>query len=318
MVVCLLVRIRNVSSRTFHVHQAEDPFYTPKIGDKHFGSSRFEIPPGFNESCESLVVPWSSTSMNGLKIVEADSGLKLRCTVGPHANDSGDTDWLRLHDSDWKSLDEEKASSSGRGRGRGAGRGGGRGGRGGAPAEDYRLFVTGLAYSVTDEVLRRDFEECGELTDVKLLKDKVTGESKGIAYLTFKDKAGFDSALEYDGEEYGGRKLRVQKAEAKGSGRGSAGPGVKPNGCISVVVKGLAEDVTKSDLETTFKDCGNGPSNVGLLMDKATGKSRCTARIDFGDDGWGVEEAIKLNGSDLKGKPMVMTYCKPPQAWQTW
>eukprot|EP00931_Biecheleriopsis_adriatica_P105755 TRINITY_DN80290_c0_g1_i1.p1 TRINITY_DN80290_c0_g1~~TRINITY_DN80290_c0_g1_i1.p1 ORF type:complete len:444 (+),score=73.31 TRINITY_DN80290_c0_g1_i1:28-1359(+) len=108
MVVCLVVRIRNASRKTFRLIQAGDPFYSPTIGGYRCPSSEehFEIPPGFNEAAEDLVVPWEATSTNGLVIVEASSGKQLRCVVGPNTIDTTNTDWLRLHDSDWEPLEE--------------------------------------------------------------------------------------------------------------------------------------------------------------------------------------------------------------------
>mmetsp|Transcript_100316 Transcript_100316/g.259430 ORF Transcript_100316/g.259430 Transcript_100316/m.259430 type:complete len:479 (-) Transcript_100316:142-1578(-) len=106
MVVCQLVRIRNVSSSTFFVVSAKDPFYAPRIGDQLCGEDAFEIPPGFDSACEAFVVPWAATTMSGLIIGEvgAAEGSKLRCCVGPCEIDGGSTDWLRLHLTSWEAF----------------------------------------------------------------------------------------------------------------------------------------------------------------------------------------------------------------------
>eukprot|EP00928_Gymnodinium_smaydae_P057308 TRINITY_DN40562_c0_g1_i1.p1 TRINITY_DN40562_c0_g1~~TRINITY_DN40562_c0_g1_i1.p1 ORF type:complete len:283 (+),score=50.23 TRINITY_DN40562_c0_g1_i1:52-900(+) len=201
------------------------------------------------------------------------------------------------------------------------------GAKGAAPAEDpappqekpsfnreFRVFISGIPKDFDEAVVRKDFEECGTVVNCKLLTDKETGQSKGLAFVSFEDEAGLQAALAYDGDDYGGQRLRVKKAEAKGNGKGNgaADMGEKPEGCNSVVLRRLSPEVTEADIKKLFKKSGRGPISVGLLTDRATGKSRCTARVDFAhDDSEGVDQAVALNGTELKGRPVVMGYCKP-------
>lgn len=98
----MVVRVRNASSKTFLLTQAADYFYSaPKLGGKDCGSDPIEIPPGFDEVAENLVVPWATTSAQGLVIAEAGCNDVVRCVVGPSSHDGGDTDWLRLHSDTW-------------------------------------------------------------------------------------------------------------------------------------------------------------------------------------------------------------------------
>merc|ERR1719215_2133556 len=191
--------------------------------------------------------------------------------------------------------------------------------------ESFRLFVGGIAWSVDADQLRKDFEECGAAADVKLLMDRDTGNSRGIAFITMTDKKGFDAALAYDGEEYAGRKLNVSVAtsngeKGKGKGKGKDGKGkgkgktkTKPEGCTSVVVKGLSYEVTEEDLTKCFKACGDGPTNVKVLMDKETGQSRGMAFVDF-DDTNAVDEAMKLSETNLKGRCFYTDYSVPKES----
>lgn len=104
-----MVRIRNVSRKTFLLKQAADPFYFPKIGQLEVHSGGIEIPPGFDEPCEGLVIPWAVTSNCGLSICEAGiSDSEVRCVVGPSPKDEGWTDWLQFHDSSWQSIEEAR------------------------------------------------------------------------------------------------------------------------------------------------------------------------------------------------------------------
>lgn len=188
--------------------------------------------------------------------------------------------------------------------------------------EEFKVFVGGLPWSIEERVLRKDFSECGRIVDLRLLTDKETGRSRGMAFITFADRAGLEAALKYDGDSYGGRTLKVGKAEGrkggkdgkgkaaeKGKGKGKA-PGAKPPGCTSVVLKGLAFETTEEDLWEAFGKCGGGPSNVSLLKDRETGASRGMGFVDF-DAEDAVDEAMKLSGTELQGRRLRVDYARP-------
>merc|ERR1719335_1723647 len=156
------------------------------------------------------------------------------------------------------------------------------------------------------------------MTDCKLLKDE-EGKSKGIAFVTYSKKAGQEKALEMNEQEYEGRTIYVSEADntkkgkgkdGKGKGKGKGkGPGEKPAGCKSVVVKGLSYEVEESDLQAVFANCGAGPTNVKVLMDRDTGASKGIAFVDF-DDEAAVDEAMKLTDTELKGRTFFLNYAE--------
>merc|ERR1712129_519717 len=88
------------------------------------------------------------------------------------------------------------------------------------------------------------------------------------------------------------------------------GPGSKPAGCTSVIVKGLAYSVTAKELKKVFKSCGSGTTNIRIVVNKDTGESRGMAFVDFGDEA-DVDEAIKLHGTELNGRCFTMDYAEP-------
>jgi len=106
MVLCNLVRIKNTCSRTFYFVHAGDPWYTPRIGAVLYEGGRFEVPPGFDEVVEDLVIPWAaiSTFFAELTFGASDSREEVKCVVGPGSQHCGDLDFVRLHTSDWQPL----------------------------------------------------------------------------------------------------------------------------------------------------------------------------------------------------------------------
>ena len=99
------------------------------------------------------------------------------------------------------------------------------------------------------------------------------------------------------------------KGKGKGKGKSKA-PGAKPDGCMSVIVKGLSFDATEEDLQREFQDCGRGPINVKLLRHSDTGRSKGMAFVDFNDER-AVEQAMSHAGNVLCGRDFFMDYARP-------
>jgi RNA recognition motif-containing protein len=93
-----------------------------------------------------------------------------------------------------------------------------------------RLYVGNLAYHTTEDSLRGAFETVGEVADVHLLRDRVTGQSRGFGFVTMaSEKAAREAIAKLDGSTLDGRSIRVHEAEARpqrgGGGRGGFGGG---------------------------------------------------------------------------------------------
>merc|ERR1712110_499837 len=85
-------------------------------------------------------------------------------------------------------------------------------------------FIRGLPFSVSEDVLRKDFTECGEIEKLNMPMNE-EGKPRGIAFVKFTTQEGFDAALKFDNTEYGGRTIFVSKAGEGGKGKGKDGKG---------------------------------------------------------------------------------------------
>jgi RNA recognition motif-containing protein len=87
------------------------------------------------------------------------------------------------------------------------------------------LYVGNLPYRITEDDLRATFEELGEVASCTIVKDKVTGQSKGFGFLEMPDAASAEAAIHnLNGRELMGRKINVSEARARESrpaGRGA-------------------------------------------------------------------------------------------------
>jgi RNA recognition motif-containing protein len=90
-----------------------------------------------------------------------------------------------------------------------------------------RLYVGNLSYHATADSLREAFASCGEVTDVHIVQDRDSGQSRGFAFVTMGTPADAAKAIsQLDGSQLDGRALRVNEAQerpARGGGGGGGG-----------------------------------------------------------------------------------------------
>ena len=75
------------------------------------------------------------------------------------------------------------------------------------------IYAGNLNYSLTEEELEKVFAEYGEVTSVKIIRDKYTDQSKGFGFIEMADDSAAQKAIdELNGTEVKGRELRVNQA----------------------------------------------------------------------------------------------------------
>jgi RNA recognition motif-containing protein len=79
-----------------------------------------------------------------------------------------------------------------------------------------KLYVGNLAFATTEAELRTHFGQFGNVTDVFLAVDKMSGRSRGFGFVTFSTPEEAKVAIEKtNGVDLGGRALQVNEARPK-------------------------------------------------------------------------------------------------------
>merc|ERR1711920_1126776 len=96
--------------------------------------------------------------------------------------------------------------------------------------DENTVFVRGLPFATTEESLKKDFAECGEIENLRMpLNDE--GSCRGIAFIKYAAKEGCDKALEFNETDYGGRTIYCSMAGEGGKGKdGKGGKGKGKDG----------------------------------------------------------------------------------------
>ena len=93
------------------------------------------------------------------------------------------------------------------------------------------IYVGNLPFSITDADLRETFSRFGEVSQVNLISDKFTGESKGFVFVEMANNSQADAAIKgLNGTDMKGRNITVNQAKPKtdaprGGGFGGGGGG---------------------------------------------------------------------------------------------
>ena len=95
-----------------------------------------------------------------------------------------------------------------------------------------RLYVGNLSFQSTADSLRAAFAAFGSVTDVHLVTDRESGQSRGFGFVTMGNAAEAAKAIaEMNNATLDGRALRVNEAEERPQGgRGGGGGGGRGGG----------------------------------------------------------------------------------------
>lgn len=95
-----------------------------------------------------------------------------------------------------------------------------------------KIYVGNMSYSVTEEDLKQAFEAFGEVASVSIIKDKMSGQSKGFGFVEMGSAEQGQAAISgMNGKELKGRKLNVNEARPRqDDGRGGGGGMRRPGG----------------------------------------------------------------------------------------
>ena len=91
-----------------------------------------------------------------------------------------------------------------------------------------KLYVGNLSYNTQEQALEQAFAAAGPVESVRVVRDKMTGQSRGFGFVEMGSDEGAKAAIEkMNDAEIDGRRLTVNEArpQEQGGGRSFAGAG---------------------------------------------------------------------------------------------
>ena len=78
------------------------------------------------------------------------------------------------------------------------------------------MYVGNLSYEMSEENLRNEFAEYGEVKSAKIITDRDTGRSRGFGFVEMNsDGEGKKAMEELNGKDFEGRELVVNEARPR-------------------------------------------------------------------------------------------------------
>jgi RNA recognition motif-containing protein len=88
-----------------------------------------------------------------------------------------------------------------------------------------KLYVGNLSFHSTEDDIRDKFSTFGEVMSVNLITDRETGRLRGFGFVEMDEEGARAAIAAMDGQEFGGRNLKVNEAEDKPRSGGGGGRG---------------------------------------------------------------------------------------------
>jgi|SRR5271154_3439577 len=80
----------------------------------------------------------------------------------------------------------------------------------------YTAHIGNMAFETTSQEVSDFFKDC-DVTNVRIVEDKIERKPKGFGYVEFATLEGLKTALSYAGSSLGGRSIRVSVADPRKS-----------------------------------------------------------------------------------------------------
>ncbi|OTB13045.1 hypothetical protein K445DRAFT_25166 [Daldinia sp. EC12] len=168
------------------------------------------------------------------------------------------------------------------------------------------VFVQQLAARLRTKELKEFFEKVGPVTEAQIVKDRISGRSKGVGYVEFKNEESVTAALQLTGHQLLGIPVIVQLTEAEKNRqvRNTEGSGSHANSIPfhRLYVGNIHFSITEQDLQNVFEPFGE--LEFVQLQKDDTGRSRGYGFVQFREADQAREALEKMNGFDLAGRPI--------------
>ncbi|XP_037632534.1 LOW QUALITY PROTEIN: RNA-binding protein 39-like [Sebastes umbrosus] len=170
------------------------------------------------------------------------------------------------------------------------------------------VFCMQLAARIRPRDLEDFFSAVGKVRDVRMISDRNSRKSKGIAYIEFTETNSVPLAIGLTGQRLLGVPIIVQASQAE-KNRAAAAAAAANNlqkgtaGPMRLYVGSLHFNITEEMLRGIFEPFGRIES-IQLMMDSDTGQSKGYGFITFADAECAKNALEQLNGFELAGRPM--------------
>ncbi|KAM4830765.1 putative RNA-binding protein 23 isoform X2 [Urocitellus parryii] len=167
------------------------------------------------------------------------------------------------------------------------------------------VFCMQLAARIRPRDLEDFFSAVGKVRDVRIISDRNSRRSKGIAYVEFCEMQSVPLAIGLTGQRLLGVPIIVQASQAEKNRLAAMANNLQKGtgGPMRLYVGSLHFNITEDMLRGIFEPFGK-IDNIILMKDSDTGRSKGYGFITFSDSECARRALEQLNGFELAGRSM--------------
>ncbi|KAJ9681044.1 hypothetical protein PVL29_020109 [Vitis rotundifolia] len=167
------------------------------------------------------------------------------------------------------------------------------------PPHGSEIFIGGLPREALEEDLRDLCEPIGEVLEVRLMKNRDSGESKGYAFISFKTKEIAQKAIEeLHSKEFKGRTIRCSLSESK----------------HRLFIGNVPKSWTDDEFRKIIEEIGPGAENIELIKDPQNpSRNRGFAFVEYYNNACADYGRQKMSSSNFKldGNTPTVSWADP-------
>jgi len=180
------------------------------------------------------------------------------------------------------------------------------------------VFVVNLSTKLDERGIFQFFSKVGTVTDVRIIYDRNTPKSKGMAYVEFADKKDIHAALELTGQMLHGQSITVKMSEAEkniaweaeqaqkkrlGQTYGQGVPYIGSSGPCKLRVGGLHLGLSEEDVRAVFEPFGE-LDFISMNKEDVAAGAFASAFVQYKETAHAMLALSQLNGLELVGIPI--------------
>ncbi|KAH9322487.1 hypothetical protein KI387_017126 [Taxus chinensis] len=174
------------------------------------------------------------------------------------------------------------------------------------------LWVGDLQYWVDENYMHSCFAHTGEVISIKIIRNKLTGQTEGYGFVEFVSHAAAERILQtYNGTQMPNTE-QVFRMNWASFGIGERRPEVGPE--HSIFVGDLAPDVTDYMLQETFRTHYTSVRGAKVVTDPNTGRSKGYGFVKFSDESERNRAMTEMNGMYCSTRPMRISAATPKKS----
>ncbi|XP_038885237.1 polyadenylate-binding protein RBP47-like [Benincasa hispida] len=182
----------------------------------------------------------------------------------------------------------------------------------GSTSENKTIWVGDLQHWMDENYLHSCFASTGEISSLKVIRNKQTGISEGYGFVEFFSHTTAEKVL----QNYSSILMpNTEQAFRLNWATFSTGDKRSENGSdLSIFVGDLAADVTDSVLHETFASKYSSVKAAKVVYDPNTGCSKGYGFVRFGDDNERSQAMTEMNGIYCSSRPMRIGAATPKKS----